>query len=346
MPGGQRSCERNVGEADGPSEAKMIAEREARTESRAEPSVAPADELPLSGVRVLALGDFRSGPYPAAILAEFGAEVIKLRDPFWGQPLRAVMGHPCHRASEGDADQWLKLAGGSRTVTLDLRDADGGALFRRLVTTADVLIESSRPGAMEAWGLGWTALSSLNPGLVMLRAASAPRPGTAARQIGLTARVPVFAASCGVCAPADDTSGGAAGGSQSDYLSSLYGAIEVMAALKHKEKTGRGQLIEVGPATGVDPQSDGWAPRTSGDAAIDREEKASGLIPSIVDLFRARPVHIVRDRAAAEPGQGAARNQRMACLRRNLGQRADEVIRDLRRLRGHRVFCPSVSDDT
>ena len=122
-------------------------------------------KLPLDGVRVIDLATFIAGPFTAAVLSEFGAEVIKVEQPGLGDPLRKF-GSPSKR---GDGYAWLSEQRNKKSVTLDLRQPEGAALFKRLVAEADILCENFRPGTMEKWGLGPDALKAVNPGLVMVR---------------------------------------------------------------------------------------------------------------------------------------------------------------------------------
>src|SRR5215831_6648881 len=130
------------------------------------PDDASERPLPLSGIRVVDVGTFLAGPYAASIMGEFGAEVLKVEYPIGGDPMRRF-GMPTKR---GDATlAWLSEARNKKSVTLDLRRAEGVALFVKLVSRSDVLVENFRPGTLEAWGLGWEVLSAANAGLVMLR---------------------------------------------------------------------------------------------------------------------------------------------------------------------------------
>ena len=106
---------------------------------------------PLTGLRVLDIATFLAAPFCGTILADFGAEVIKIEQPKTGDPLRQF-GTPTEC---GDTLAWLSEARNKSCMTLDLRLPEGAALFRRLVAVSDVLIENFRPGTLEKWGLGW-----------------------------------------------------------------------------------------------------------------------------------------------------------------------------------------------
>ncbi|KVQ85938.1 CoA-transferase [Burkholderia multivorans] len=195
---------------------------------------------PLDGIRVLELGQLIAGPFAGRMLAEFGADVIKIEPPGVGDPLRKW-----RRLHDGTSVWWAVQSRNKSSVTLDLRTPEGQDVVRRLVAEADVLIENFRPGTLEGWGLGWDALSAINPRLVMLRVSgygqSGPyrdRPGFGAiaeamgglrHLTGEPGRTPVRV-----------------GISLGDSLSALHGVIGVLLALRHRDRPGgTGQVVDV-----------------------------------------------------------------------------------------------------
>jgi formyl-CoA transferase len=194
---------------------------------------------PLTGIKVLELGQLIAGPFAAKTLADFGADVIKVEAPGAGDPLRKW-----RLLKNGTSVWWQVQSRNKRSLALDLKDPEAQEIVRRLAEHADVLIENFRPGAMEAWGLGPDTLLKLNPRLVMLRISgygqSGPyrdRPGfgVVAEAMGglrhLTAepgRVPVRV-----------------GVSIGDTLAALHGVIGILLALHHRHSSGRGQVIDV-----------------------------------------------------------------------------------------------------
>jgi len=120
---------------------------------------------PLAGVRVIEMGQLLAGPFTGARMADFGAEVIKVETPITGDPMRE-WGH--HRY-EGKGLWWPILARNKKSVTANLRDPRGQDLVRRLLATADVLVENFKPGRLEKWGLGPDDLHKINPGLIIAR---------------------------------------------------------------------------------------------------------------------------------------------------------------------------------
>lgn len=196
--------------------------------------------LPLAGLRVLELGSLIAGPYASALFAQFGAEVIKVEPPGTGDPLRKW-----RRLQDGTSLWWYVQSRNKKSVAIDLASADGQAAIRRLVGEVDLVIENFRPGTLERWGLGWDALSAINPKLVMVRVSgygqTGPRrdlPGFAAiaEAMGGLRHVTGF----------PDRPPVRAGISIGDTLASLYATIGAMIALHHlKVNGGTGQYVDV-----------------------------------------------------------------------------------------------------
>jgi crotonobetainyl-CoA:carnitine CoA-transferase CaiB-like acyl-CoA transferase len=227
---------------------------------------------PLDGVRVLDIATFIAAPYCATILAEFGAEVIKVEQPVTGDPFRRF-GTPSKR--EDSTLAWLSEARGKKSITLDLRSPSGGAIFKRLVAMSHVVCENFRPGTLEKWGLGWKDLSAINPDLIMLRISGygqtgpyKERPGFAriahavgglANLAGMPGEIPVTPGST----------------SLGDYLAGLYGTVGVLLALLHGKSGGRGQYIDIGLYEAVFRVLDEVAPAYAY-AGVVREREGAG----------------------------------------------------------------------
>jgi len=132
---------------------------------------------PLEGIRVLDLATFIAAPLTAAILGEFGAEVIKVEHPDGGDPMRRF------GTATDDPDRtlaWLSEDRNKHSVTLDLKSPADAAKLKELVRRSDVLCENFRPGTLERWGLGPDVLLELNPALVILRISGYGRPAPTA----------------------------------------------------------------------------------------------------------------------------------------------------------------------
>src|SRR5262249_21663548 len=119
--------------------------------------------LAFAGVRMLDLSRLLPGPYCSLLFADLGAEVIKVEEPGLGDYARATLPH---WGDSGIGSYFLLLNRNKKSLSLNLKPEAGKAVFRRLVETADVLLESFRPGVMDRLGLGWEALRAINPGLV------------------------------------------------------------------------------------------------------------------------------------------------------------------------------------
>ena len=202
-----------------------------------------AAKLPMSGVRVIDLGTFLAGPYAASILGEFGAEVFKVEHPVAGDPMRrfgtATKRHDATLA-------WLSEARNRKSVTIDLRQKEGVQLFLRLIEKSDVLIENFRPGIMEEWGLSWQELSAANPGLVYLRVSGYGQTGPYRRRSGFAHIAHAFGGLSYLAGFPGETPVVPGTAPLGDYMSSIYGAIGILLALRHREKTGRGQIVDIG----------------------------------------------------------------------------------------------------
>src|SRR3569833_2887174 len=118
---------------------------------------------PLRGVKVIELGTLIAGPYAGSLLAQFGAEVIKIEGPE-GDPLRKR-----RKLHKGTSFWWYSQSRNKKSVTVNLKTKEGQEIIRELVKGADIVIENFRPGTLEAWNLGWEVLSRLNPALILVR---------------------------------------------------------------------------------------------------------------------------------------------------------------------------------
>jgi succinyl-CoA:(S)-malate CoA-transferase subunit A/succinyl-CoA:(S)-malate CoA-transferase subunit B len=198
-------------------------------------------ERPLAGVRVLDIAVFLAAPLCASIMGEFGAEVIKIEQPS-GDTMRKF-GTPTPR--DGDTLAWLSEARNKQSMTLDLRHAEGKALFLRLVAKADVVCENFRPGTLEKWGLGWDVLSAANPRLVMLRVSGYGQTGPYRERPGFARVAHAFGGLSYLAGEPGGTPVVPGSTSLADYMSGLYGAIGVLMALRARDRDGVGQQIDL-----------------------------------------------------------------------------------------------------
>ncbi|HMX11886.1 MAG TPA: CaiB/BaiF CoA-transferase family protein [Burkholderiaceae bacterium] len=228
----------------------------------------------LQGLKVVEMGQLIAGPFAGKTLGDFGAEVIKIEPPGAGDPLRNW-----RLLQEGTSVWWQVQSRNKRSIALDLRQAEGQAIAKRLIAEADVLIENFRPGTLEGWGLSYEELARDNPGLIMLRISGYGQtgpyrdlPGFGAigeamgglrHLTGEAGRVPVR---CGI--------------SIGDTLAALHGTIGVLTALYHRKVNGgQGQVIDVALHEAVFNVMESLLPEYSAFGAV--REPAGSALPGI-----------------------------------------------------------------
>lgn len=233
--------------------------------------------LPLTGLRVIELGQLIAGPFASKILAEFGADVIKVEPPAGGDPLRGW-----RLIHEGTSVWWAAHARNKRSITLDLRTPEGQDVIRQLAQDADILIENFRPGAMEKWGLGFKDLHALNPKLIMLRVSGYGQSGPYRDRPGFG----VIGEAMGGLRYLSGEPGRPpvrVGVSIGDTLSGLHGVIGVMMALRHREQQGGlGQEVDVALYESVFNMMESLLPEYSKFGAVRQPSGASmpGIVPT------------------------------------------------------------------
>lgn len=193
----------------------------------------------LDGIRVVEVGNFMAVPFCGMQLADLGAEVIKVENPRGGDQTRAA-----GPFLDGESSPFLRLNRGKRSVALDLKTADGTAAFRRLVGTADVVIENLRPGAMDRLGVGYAALAGVRPELVYVAATGFGSDGPYADRAGLD----IVAQGMSGLMSVTGEPGGApmkSGVPLADLSCALYATIAVLAALRARDRDGCGQFVDV-----------------------------------------------------------------------------------------------------
>ena len=218
---------------------------------------------PLDGVRVLELGQVVAGPFCGQVLADLGADVVKVEPPGTGDVLRQWGWSP----DGGDSLWWRVAARGKRSITVDLRTADGQALVRRLARDVDVLVENFRPGTLERWGLGYEQLTADNPGLVLVRISGFGQDGPYSRRAGYAA---VGEAMGGLRALTGypDRPPVRVGISLGDSLTGLMGALGALAALHERQRTGQGQVVDAAIYESVLALTEGLVPEWAAGAPV------------------------------------------------------------------------------
>jgi formyl-CoA transferase len=196
--------------------------------------------LPLQGVKVVELGSLIAGPFCARLLAEFGAEVIKIEPPGVGDPLRKW-----RKLHDGTSLWWYAQARNKKSVTLDLKHEEAQEIVRKLARDADIVVENFRPGAMEKWGLGWNDLSRINPRLIMVRLSGFGQTGPYRDRAGFGA-IGESMGGLRYVTGHPDRPPVRVGVSIGDSIAALHGAIGALMALHHRNVNGgRGQFVDV-----------------------------------------------------------------------------------------------------
>ena len=194
---------------------------------------------PLKGLRVIEMGTLIAGPFCGQILGDFGAEVIKLEDPGTGDPMRQWGSS----LPKGLSPWWPVIGRNKKSVTLNLRAADGQAIAKALIDKADILVENFRPGTLEKWGLGYETLAATNPGLVMARVSGYGQTGPYSRRAGYALIGEAMGGLRHITGEPDKPPA-RAGISIGDSLAAINATLGVMMALHARERTERGQVVD------------------------------------------------------------------------------------------------------
>src|ERR1700730_8581426 len=197
---------------------------------------------PLQGIRVLDLSSFISGPFCTTQLAEFGAEVIKAELPKVGDAFRRF-GTP---SKSGDSLIFMSEQRNKKSITLDLRTPEGAALVKQLAAKVDIVVENFQTGTLEGWGIGYDELRKHNPRLIMVRITGYGQTGPYRDRPGFGRIANAFGGLSFLAGYPDRPPVTPGSATIPDYLAGLYGAFGALLALKAREATGRGQVIDIG----------------------------------------------------------------------------------------------------
>ncbi len=233
----------------------------------------PTISKPLNGLKVLELGALIAGPFCAKLLAEFGADVVKIEPPGLGDPLRKW-----RYLKDGTSLWWHVQSRGKRSVALDLRKPEGQAIAKALAVRADIVVENFRPGTMEQWGLGYDVLSAENPGLVMVRISGYGQSGPYRERPGFG----VIGEAMGglrYVTGTPDRPPSRVGVSIGDTLSALYGVIGALLALEARKMSHRGQVVDVALYESVFSVMESMLPEFDAFGAI--RERTGSILPGI-----------------------------------------------------------------
>lgn len=190
----------------------------------------------MKGIRVIEVGQLLAGPFCGQLLGDMGAEVIKVEPPGAGDPMRDW-------GLGDDKVNWEVIARNKKSVSANLRVAEGQDLVRRLVTGADVLVENFKPGTLEKWGLGPDALHAINPGLIIARMSGYGQDGPYSDRAGFGG-IGEAMGGWRYIVGEPDRPPSRMGISIGDTLTATYGCMGVLAALHARTATGKGQVID------------------------------------------------------------------------------------------------------
>jgi formyl-CoA transferase len=229
---------------------------------------------PLQGLKVIELGTLIAGPFCARMLAEFGAEVIKIEAPEGGDQIRGW-----RKMYEGTSLWWYVQSRNKKSVTLNLRTPEGQEIVRQLAREADIVVENFRPGALEKWNIGWPQLSELNARLIMVRLSGFGQDGPYRDRPGFG----VIGEAMGgmrYVTGYPDRPPVRMGISIGDSIAALHGVIGAMMALHHRNVNGgKGQYVDVALYEAVFNMMESFIPEY--DVLSYKRERAGNELPGI-----------------------------------------------------------------
>jgi crotonobetainyl-CoA:carnitine CoA-transferase CaiB-like acyl-CoA transferase len=229
---------------------------------------------PLTGIKVIEIGTLIAAPFAARMMAEFGAEVIKIEAPVDGDPIRKW-----RKLHEGTSLWWYLQSRNKKSISINLKSAEGIAIVKRLAEGADVLIENLKPGALEKLGLGWDVLHALNPKLTMVRISGYGQTGPYKDRPGFGA---IGEAMGGIRYTTGEADGvpARAGVSLGDSLASLHAVMgALMSVLRVKTGQGLGQMVDVSLVESVFNLMESLVPEY--DLLGHVRERSGGALPGI-----------------------------------------------------------------
>jgi formyl-CoA transferase len=241
--------------------------------------------MPLEGLKVLEMGTLIAGPFCGRLLAEFGAEVIKIETPAdakgeGGDPLRKW--RKLHDA-DGEATSlwWYAQARNKKSVTVNLREREGQEIVRKLALQADIIVENFRPGTLEKWHLGYESLAKDNPKLIMVRLSGYGQTGPYRDRVGFGA-IGESMGGMRYLTGYPDRAPVRVGISIGDSLAAMYGAMGALVALHQRGKTGKGQVVDVALYEAVFSMMESMLPEFGMTGFVRERSGASlpGIVPS------------------------------------------------------------------
>ena len=225
---------------------------------------------PLAGLRVVEMGQLIAGPFCGQLLGDMGAEVVKIEPPGAGDPMRLW--------GQGPPVTWEVIARNKRSVSIDLRVAEGQALARRLIGLADILIENFRPGTLERWGLGPDRLAAENPRLIIARISGYGQTGPYAERAGFGSVGEAMGGWRQIVGEPDRPAA-RMGISIGDSLAATYGCLGVLAALHERSRSGRGQVVDCALYEAVLQVMEGLIPEYAVAGMV--RERSGSILPGV-----------------------------------------------------------------
>jgi len=237
--------------------------------------------MPLAGLKVVEMGTLIAGPFCGRLLAEFGAEVIKIETPAdengeGGDPLRKW-----RKLHDGTSLWWYAQARNKKSVTVNLREKEGQEIVRKLILQADILVENFRPGTLEKWNLSYESLAKENPKLIMVRLSGFGQTGPYKDRVGFGA-IGESMGGMRYITGYPDRAPVRVGISIGDSLAAMYGAMGALMALHHRHASGRGQVVDVALYEAVFSMMESMLPEFGMSGFVRERTGASlpGIVPS------------------------------------------------------------------
>ena len=243
---------------------------------------------PMAGIKVLELGTLIAGPFCSRMLAEFGADVIKIEAPGEGDPIRKW-----RVLKDGNSLWWYVQSRNKKSITLNMKDARAQEIARRLALDADIIIENYRPGVLEKWNLGFDQLKAINPAAIMVRLSGYGQSGPMRDAPGFGA-IGESMGGLRYVSGHPDRPPVRIGISIGDSVASLHGAIGALMALRHRDATGgrwngktgaecvagQGQMVDVALYEAVFNMMESLVPEYDHAGVV--RERTGGALPGIV----------------------------------------------------------------
>lgn len=195
--------------------------------------------MPLDSIRVIDASSILAGPLACQILGDYGADVVKIEHPKFGDSMR---GHG--PSKDGVPIWWKEISRNKRHLALNLGQPDGATVLKRLIVDADVLVENFRPGTLERWGLGPEVLREINPGLVIARLTGFGQTGPYSQRAGFGTLVEAMSGFAHLTGPADAPPTLPAFG-LADTIAGISASSAILMALRHRDRTGEGQVVDI-----------------------------------------------------------------------------------------------------